>query len=440
MRQQAYCLVLGGGGAKGVYHIGVWQALKEMAVPVDAFIGNSIGAVVAAFLAQGADEELLSIAGSINLSSLIRLNEGQALADEGSLGQHSLSYWRGVYKNVVNRKGLDTRPMRTMLEQVIDEKSIRASGCDFGITTVNISDFKPREVFLEQMEPDQLINYVMASAAFPGFERPEIAGKKYLDGGLYDNVPYTMAKRRGYRKIILVDVSGIGLHRRPRIEGSQTVYIKNSIDMGNAFDFDPTFIQRFRKLGYLDTLRAFGELVGYQYFIEPDARLEQQCAALLNETALAAGLHPLLPRFPTTMSHDRRQLLKLLEVCAELLDVERIERYSYAALHQAILNQVATSRASVETFLAHHRLEETTAAHQLLDGFFQELMQNRTFADNPYYYHLLLGHFKPSKTLKLAAATLVKLNPTLALVDFYLECLANRLAWQSALGEPPDVD
>uniref|UniRef100_UPI002A81C97F patatin-like phospholipase family protein n=1 Tax=Reinekea sp. TaxID=1970455 RepID=UPI002A81C97F len=85
MRQQAYCLVLGGGGAKGVYHIGVWQALKEMAVPVDAFIGNSIGAVVAAFLAQGADEELLNIAGSINLSSLIQLNEGKALADEGSL-------------------------------------------------------------------------------------------------------------------------------------------------------------------------------------------------------------------------------------------------------------------------------------------------------------------------------------------------------------------
>jgi NTE family protein len=437
MPQQAYCLVLGGGGAKGVYHIGVWQALKEMAVPVDAFIGNSIGAVVAAFLAQGADEELLNIAGSINLSSLIQLNEGKALADEGSLAQHSLSYWRDVYKNVVSRQGLDTRPMRSMLEQVIDEDTLRASGCDFGITTVNISDFKPREVFLEQMEPDQLINYVMASAAFPGFERPEIAGKKYLDGGLYDNVPYTMARRRGYRKIILVDVSGIGLHRRPRTEGSQTVYIKNSIDMGNAFDFDPTFIQRFLKLGYLDTLRAFGELIGYQYFFEPNDRLEQECTALLSADGLADRLQPLWPTLPTTMTHDRRQLLKLIEVCAELLDVDRIERYSYRALHQAILHQVTTTRASVETFLAHHRLAETTTAHRLLDGFLQDLIQSRKFADNPYYYHLLFGHFKPSKTLKVAATTLVKLYPTLALVDFYLECLADRLAWQLPPGETP---
>jgi predicted acylesterase/phospholipase RssA len=46
-----YCLVLGGGGAKGVYHIGVWRALKELEVPVEAFVGNSIGAIMGAFMA-----------------------------------------------------------------------------------------------------------------------------------------------------------------------------------------------------------------------------------------------------------------------------------------------------------------------------------------------------------------------------------------------------
>ena len=34
-----YCLVLSGGGAKGVYHIGVWRALKELGIGVDAFVG-----------------------------------------------------------------------------------------------------------------------------------------------------------------------------------------------------------------------------------------------------------------------------------------------------------------------------------------------------------------------------------------------------------------
>ena len=47
-----YCLVLAG-GAKGVYHIGAWKALQEMDVKVNAFIGNSIGAIIAGFLAQG---------------------------------------------------------------------------------------------------------------------------------------------------------------------------------------------------------------------------------------------------------------------------------------------------------------------------------------------------------------------------------------------------
>ncbi|RKX97983.1 MAG: hypothetical protein DRZ90_04450, partial [Spirochaetes bacterium] len=58
MENNHYCLVLSGGGAKGVYHIGVWKALKELGIQVDAFIGNSIGAVISAFLAQGLDEVL----------------------------------------------------------------------------------------------------------------------------------------------------------------------------------------------------------------------------------------------------------------------------------------------------------------------------------------------------------------------------------------------
>src|SRR5688572_28344689 len=51
-------LVLSGGGARGLAHVGVLQALEELRIPVDAFAGTSMGAVVGGLYASGmtADE------------------------------------------------------------------------------------------------------------------------------------------------------------------------------------------------------------------------------------------------------------------------------------------------------------------------------------------------------------------------------------------------
>ncbi len=416
MKQQPYCLVLGGGGAKGVYHIGVWQALKELDIPVNAFIGNSIGAVISAFLVQGAEQELLTIARSMNLKSLIRLHKDKALADELSFKEHDLSYWQGVYRNVVEKRGLDTTPMRESLEANIKEDVIRDKGIDFGVTTVNLSDFKPREVFVEDMEPGELINYVMASAAFPGFSSPEIAGKKYLDGGLYDNVPFRMARRRGYRKIILVDISGIGFNRRPKTDGTQTVYIKNSIDMGNAFDFNPEFIEKFWQLGYLDTMAAFGQLVGYKYFLEPDDNLEREWSEQRNKDGIES-LHSL---FPDTMKHDRRVLLKTLEVCADLLDIERVKQYSYRDIMTAIKDQVKTLDNEVQELIVSRDLQKASPPTKLLDAFVKEVFDKKNRNKNPYFYLKLLQSFNPTKTLTLAESAVRRLNPELAILEQFL--------------------
>ena len=45
-------LVLSGGGSRGAYEIGAWQALRELGVRLDAVYGTSIGAINAALVAQ----------------------------------------------------------------------------------------------------------------------------------------------------------------------------------------------------------------------------------------------------------------------------------------------------------------------------------------------------------------------------------------------------
>ena len=46
-------LVLGGGGSRGAYEIGVWQALKALGIKIDMVYGTSVGAINAAMVAQG---------------------------------------------------------------------------------------------------------------------------------------------------------------------------------------------------------------------------------------------------------------------------------------------------------------------------------------------------------------------------------------------------
>ena len=237
-----------------------------------------------------------------------------------------------------------------------------------------------------------------------------------MDGGLYDNVPFRMARKRGYRKIILVDISGIGFNRRLKTEGTQTVYIKNSVDMGNAFDFDPIFIDRFWQLGYLDTMRTFGRLVGYQFFIEPNEQAELEWK---NEE-ITRALVNLEHHYPDKMRHDQRRLLKTLEVCAELLEVDRIKQYSYDQLTQAVIDKVTQITSDIEQLIESRGINSNSSPTKLLDAFAKEIFENKNRNDNPYFYLKLIGQFKTTKTLQLVEKTVRKLNPELAILEAFL--------------------
>jgi NTE family protein len=383
---EGYCLVLSGGGAKGVYHIGVWRALKELGIEVDAFVGTSIGAIIAGFLAQGADEALEEIGRSITVDSILALPGEIAENGKVKVDRKSFSAAREFFASLLEKKGLDTSPMRRILTSLLDEKAIRKSGKDLGIVTVNLSDLEPRELFVEDMEEGKLVDYLMASAAFPGFAPPEIAGKKYVDGGLYDNIPYEMARRRGHRRLIVSDISGAGRNRKPDIEGSVTAYVRNSIDMGGALDFDRRFLDGFTLLGYLDAMRTFGRFKGYSYFLEPDARAEAAFAAA--EAGRAS------PEFPETMRHDRDLLLKYLECAAAILEVERLRAYGYDELAASVAEKKSAADSRVADCLGQARKGKTGIVAML-----RESIAKRTFDGSPYYYWRLVEEFLPQNSV-----------------------------------------
>ena len=73
-------LVLGGGGMKGVAHIGVWKALQEAGIEVGAFIGTSIGALMATGLAAGWGwRELAELARKLTKDDIVAINRRAVL-------------------------------------------------------------------------------------------------------------------------------------------------------------------------------------------------------------------------------------------------------------------------------------------------------------------------------------------------------------------------
>ena len=53
-------LALGGGGARGIAHLGVWQRLQELGIPIHCVAGTSIGAIAGAIIAAGRVDEALA--------------------------------------------------------------------------------------------------------------------------------------------------------------------------------------------------------------------------------------------------------------------------------------------------------------------------------------------------------------------------------------------
>ena len=53
-------LALGGGGARGIAHLGVWQRLQELEIPIHCIAGTSIGAIAGATIAAGRVDEAIS--------------------------------------------------------------------------------------------------------------------------------------------------------------------------------------------------------------------------------------------------------------------------------------------------------------------------------------------------------------------------------------------
>ncbi len=267
--QQTYGLVLAGGGAKGAYQIGAWRALRKLGIEFNAIAGTSIGAINGALMAQGSFETAMRFWSNAEVSNGINLPFELKSGDN----LFSLSNMPQIFYEVLRNGGIDISPAKKIVEDNISEEAVRASNIPLAIVTFNLNNMKPVELFVSDMPEGTMIDYIMASARFPGLNKQGPDDSQYLDGGVYDNAPLGILRRHGYHRLIVIDISSRkGMAHKEDWSCANIVYIRPYVpeDLGAAFEFDKDMNERRMEMGYYDTKKAFGELFGKDYYFKKD--------------------------------------------------------------------------------------------------------------------------------------------------------------------------
>lgn len=175
-------LVLSGGGARGIAHLGAIKALEEWGVRFESISGTSVGAILGALYANGmTPDEILEV--------ILQTNIYRSLRPAWTL------------------KGL-LRPdsIRVLLEKHIAHNNFSALKRKLVVVATDLESGKAT-----YFSKGELIPALLASSCVPGMFNPvQIDGKTYVDGGIVDNLPAAILRSESDFVI--------GLHCNPVVE------------------------------------------------------------------------------------------------------------------------------------------------------------------------------------------------------------------------------
>lgn len=347
-----YGVVLEGGGAKGAYQIGAYKAIKELGLTVNGVTGTSVGAINGAFIVQGDLEKAYELWHELSPEKVFKVDEEhfQELMDL-DFNPENLRYFIKKLKDIIARGGLDTSLIKSILRENINEDKLRRSGMDFGMVTVSLTDLTPLELFIEDIPPKKLVDFLLASASLPSFKTDKIAGKVFIDGGFYNNLPIQMLIKKGYKDFVAIRTYSLGIVRKVEEEDVSITFIKPSERLGNLLDFRTSVARKNLQLGYFDALKVFKKLLGRKYYIEPTQNEEYFRKLLLNldeSTVLRLGeilgfggfplckmlIEKIVPEIfyllhlPSEASYEELFIL-LMEELAFVTEINRFSIYSF---------------------------------------------------------------------------------------------------------------
>ena len=171
-------LVLGGGGSRGIAHIGVLMVLVREQIPIDLIVGTSMGAIVGTSYALGHEPQVIAdnIVKNLGGSSLLNLNIFSARARQ--------------------------RAVQKQLAPAVEGKTF--ADLNILVTIMTTDMLHGKEIPISE---GPLMPALLASSAVPGVFPPiKQDGMELMDGGVLDSLATHVAFENGAERVIAVDV------------------------------------------------------------------------------------------------------------------------------------------------------------------------------------------------------------------------------------------
>jgi len=221
-------LVLGGGGAKGISHIGVIKVLEELHVPVDYIAGTSMGSLVGGAYASGMSSD--DMARFVETLDWVKVFRDLPPRQDQSvylkrLGEENL--WPLVLG--VGRGGVSL-PSGALAGQQLGYLLEKLAAGGAGAKTFDELEIPYRAVATNALtgqmvvfDRGDLADAMRASMSVPGALSPaEIGNQLYLDGGLVRNLPVDVVRGMGAEVVIAVNLE-TPLATREQLKSALTV-------------------------------------------------------------------------------------------------------------------------------------------------------------------------------------------------------------------------
>ncbi|QTY28011.1 patatin-like phospholipase family protein [Flavobacterium sp. CS20] len=273
-------LVLSGGGAKGLAHIGALKMIEESGVKIDYIAGTSMGAIIGGLYASGYNaKQLDSIFSKTDFSKLIRdelPRDAKTFYEREQSEKYAISFPFDNFSLTLPTgisKGQNIYNLLAQLTQHVKTDDFSELKIPFFCIATDIET--GQEVVLDH---GNLAQSISASGAIPTFFRPvEINGQLLSDGGVVNNYPVEKLKLKNMDYIIGVDVQD-SLYPRQKLKSGLEIM---------------TQVSNFRTIKAMKTKRQKTDV-----YIRPDIRNFNVMSFEDGETIINEGLIATIEKYP----------------------------------------------------------------------------------------------------------------------------------------------
>lgn len=258
-------LVLGGGGARGSYQIGVWRALEELRISYDMISGTSVGALNGALLVQGKRDIAEQMWSNVDTTQI--LDVALQREDRTFTANQLIEDTQLLTKTALANNGVSTLPLLEMICRMMDSDLMFKEDYPFFVVTTDAMTLTETVVPLSDMTAETLPKWLLASSSFyPMMAACQIDNRYYIDGGYRNNIPKDVLLKEGATELIVVNVKGPGMTKFTKVPRDVAeTGIVSKWGLGNVLLFDGSRASWNMSLGYLETLKAFHQAEGQWY-------------------------------------------------------------------------------------------------------------------------------------------------------------------------------